>query len=226
MRELGSERRRLTVRLWYTVPDMDWKIELVAIPVTDVDRAEAFYADQVGFNADHDTRSTRASVRAAHPAPLGVLHRAGRRDHPDAAGLAKGRECVVADVEAAGKSSSRTAWRRARSTFSRGARSSPSATPMAIPGRYSNCRHGYDREQSRPGLRPGPPGYAWKGRRGLVARTVPAARSRPRESTAHLPENRPLRQHSPHPPASQTQSPHRASTTTQHHPEPKPAGEP
>jgi predicted enzyme related to lactoylglutathione lyase len=33
---------------------MDWKIELVAIPVTDVDRAKAFYVDQVGFNADHD----------------------------------------------------------------------------------------------------------------------------------------------------------------------------
>jgi catechol 2,3-dioxygenase-like lactoylglutathione lyase family enzyme len=35
---------------------MDWKIELVAIPVSDVDRAKAFYVDQVGFNADHDQR--------------------------------------------------------------------------------------------------------------------------------------------------------------------------
>jgi catechol 2,3-dioxygenase-like lactoylglutathione lyase family enzyme len=33
---------------------MDWKIELVAIPVTDVDRAKAFYVEQVGFHADHD----------------------------------------------------------------------------------------------------------------------------------------------------------------------------
>ena len=33
---------------------MDWKIELVAIPVTDVDRAKSFYVEQVGFNADHD----------------------------------------------------------------------------------------------------------------------------------------------------------------------------
>jgi predicted enzyme related to lactoylglutathione lyase len=33
---------------------MDWKLELVAIPVSDVDRAKAFYTDQVGFNADHD----------------------------------------------------------------------------------------------------------------------------------------------------------------------------
>ena len=34
--------------------DMEWKIELVAIPVTDVDRAKAFYVDKVGFDADHD----------------------------------------------------------------------------------------------------------------------------------------------------------------------------
>jgi catechol 2,3-dioxygenase-like lactoylglutathione lyase family enzyme len=33
---------------------MDMKIELVALPVTDVDRAKGFYVDQVGFNADHD----------------------------------------------------------------------------------------------------------------------------------------------------------------------------
>src|SRR5580698_4620751 len=33
---------------------MDFKLELVAIPVTDVDRAKAFYTDQVGFIAEHD----------------------------------------------------------------------------------------------------------------------------------------------------------------------------
>ncbi len=33
---------------------MDMKLELVAVPVTDVDRAKAFYTDQVGFHADHD----------------------------------------------------------------------------------------------------------------------------------------------------------------------------
>ncbi len=33
---------------------MDMKLELVAIPVSDVDRAKAFYTDKVGFNADHD----------------------------------------------------------------------------------------------------------------------------------------------------------------------------
>jgi catechol 2,3-dioxygenase-like lactoylglutathione lyase family enzyme len=33
---------------------MNWKLELVAIPVSDVDRAKAFYAEKVGFNVDHD----------------------------------------------------------------------------------------------------------------------------------------------------------------------------
>ena len=35
---------------------MDWKLELIAVPVSDVDRAKAFYTEQVGFNADHDHR--------------------------------------------------------------------------------------------------------------------------------------------------------------------------
>ena len=33
---------------------MDWKLELVAVPVSDVDRAQQFYVEQVGFHADHD----------------------------------------------------------------------------------------------------------------------------------------------------------------------------
>jgi catechol 2,3-dioxygenase-like lactoylglutathione lyase family enzyme len=35
---------------------MDWKLELVAIPISDVDRAKAFYTEKAGFNADHDHR--------------------------------------------------------------------------------------------------------------------------------------------------------------------------
>src|SRR5690349_16299379 len=35
---------------------MDYKLELLPVPVSDVDRAKAFYVDQVGFNADHDHR--------------------------------------------------------------------------------------------------------------------------------------------------------------------------
>jgi catechol 2,3-dioxygenase-like lactoylglutathione lyase family enzyme len=35
---------------------MDWKLELITVPVSDVDRAKAFYVEKVGFNADHDQR--------------------------------------------------------------------------------------------------------------------------------------------------------------------------
>ena len=35
---------------------MEWKLEVVAVPVTDVDRAKAFYVEQAGFNADHDVQ--------------------------------------------------------------------------------------------------------------------------------------------------------------------------
>jgi catechol 2,3-dioxygenase-like lactoylglutathione lyase family enzyme len=35
---------------------MDWTFEVVVVPVADVDRAKAFYADQLGFNVDHDSR--------------------------------------------------------------------------------------------------------------------------------------------------------------------------
>jgi catechol 2,3-dioxygenase-like lactoylglutathione lyase family enzyme len=35
---------------------MDWKLEIVVVPVTDVDRARRFYSEQVGFAVDHDTK--------------------------------------------------------------------------------------------------------------------------------------------------------------------------
>jgi predicted enzyme related to lactoylglutathione lyase len=41
-----------------SLPCMDWKIELIPVPVTDVDRAKSFYVDKVGYNADHDHRVT------------------------------------------------------------------------------------------------------------------------------------------------------------------------
>lgn len=49
---------------------LDWKIEVVPIPVTDVDRAKAFYVDQVGFNADHD-RQVDENLRFVQLTPPG-----------------------------------------------------------------------------------------------------------------------------------------------------------
>jgi len=41
---------------------MDWKIELIMVPVTDVDRAKAFYVDRVGFTPTTTTSSARRSA--------------------------------------------------------------------------------------------------------------------------------------------------------------------
>ncbi|MHA7277552.1 glyoxalase superfamily protein [Arthrobacter sp. Hz1] len=49
---------------------MDWKIEVVPIPVTDVDRAKAFYVGQIGFTADHDIQADE-KVRFVQLTPPG-----------------------------------------------------------------------------------------------------------------------------------------------------------
>jgi catechol 2,3-dioxygenase-like lactoylglutathione lyase family enzyme len=81
---------------------MDWKIELVAIPVTDVDRAKAFYVDQVGFNADHDYQVSE-SLRFVQLTPPGsacsIVMGTGTTEMPP--GSQKGVQVVVADVAAA-----------------------------------------------------------------------------------------------------------------------------
>ena len=49
---------------------MDFKLELVAVPVTDVDRAKRFYTEQAGFNADHD-HSVNENLRFVQLTPPG-----------------------------------------------------------------------------------------------------------------------------------------------------------
>lgn len=53
-----------------TVTGMQMKLEVVPLPVTDVDRAKAFYVDQVGFVADHDHRVS-AEIRFVQLTPPG-----------------------------------------------------------------------------------------------------------------------------------------------------------
>jgi predicted enzyme related to lactoylglutathione lyase len=81
---------------------MDWKIELVAIPVTDVDRAKAFYVDQVGFNADHD-HQVNEGLRFVQLTPPGsacsIVMGEGITQMPP--GSQRGIQMVVADVAAA-----------------------------------------------------------------------------------------------------------------------------
>ncbi len=77
------------------------KIELVAIPVTDVDRAKAFYVDQVGFNDDHDYQ-VNEDLRFVQLTPPGsacsVVLGTGITDMPP--GSQRGVQMVVADVAA------------------------------------------------------------------------------------------------------------------------------
>ncbi|OZM72304.1 glyoxalase [Amycolatopsis antarctica] len=81
---------------------MDWKIELVAIPVTDVDRAKAFYVDQVGFVADHD-HQVHDTLRFVQLTPPGsacsIVLGTGITEMPP--GAQQGLQMVVSDVAAA-----------------------------------------------------------------------------------------------------------------------------
>ena len=81
---------------------MDWKIELVAIPVTDVDRAKDFYTEQAGFNADHDI-VVSDEIRFVQLTPPGsacsITLGKGVTDAPP--GSVQGMQMVVADIEAA-----------------------------------------------------------------------------------------------------------------------------
>ncbi len=77
------------------------KLELVAIPVTDVDRAKAFYVDQVGFHADHDQKVSD-ELRFVQLTPPGSACSVvmGTGTTQMAPGSQKGVQLVVEDVEA------------------------------------------------------------------------------------------------------------------------------
>jgi catechol 2,3-dioxygenase-like lactoylglutathione lyase family enzyme len=81
---------------------MDWKLELVPVPVTDVDRAKSFYVDQVGFNADHD-HEVNDALRFVQLTPPGsacsVVLGTGITDMTP--GSQRGLQVVVDDVESA-----------------------------------------------------------------------------------------------------------------------------
>jgi predicted enzyme related to lactoylglutathione lyase len=81
---------------------MDWKLELVIIPVSDIDRAKAFYTDKAGFNADHD-HTVSDEIRFVQLTPPGsACSIAIGRGVTDAApGSVAGLQMVVPDIEAA-----------------------------------------------------------------------------------------------------------------------------
>jgi catechol 2,3-dioxygenase-like lactoylglutathione lyase family enzyme len=81
---------------------MDWKLELVAIPVSDVDRAKAFYTEKAGFIADHDHR-VGDGVRFVQLTPPGsacsIALGSGIVDSQP--GSVRGMQLVVSDIVAA-----------------------------------------------------------------------------------------------------------------------------
>src|SRR6476620_9337285 len=83
---------------------MDWKLEVVVVPVTDVDRSKSFYVEQVGFRLDVDTQPTE-TMRVVQMTPPGstcsvtigpVLMPPGTSAEPGAS-----LQLVVEDIEAA-----------------------------------------------------------------------------------------------------------------------------
>jgi predicted enzyme related to lactoylglutathione lyase len=81
---------------------MDYRLELVAVPVSDVDRAKAFYVDQAGFNADHD-HTVSEDVRFVQLTPPGsACSIAIGKGVTDAEpGSVKGLQLVVDDADGA-----------------------------------------------------------------------------------------------------------------------------
>ncbi len=82
---------------------MDWTLEVVILPVTDIDRSIAFYRDQVGFHLDHDTTTEQMHVVQLTPTGSGCSIVFGdlpaqREMTP---GSIRGLQLVVSDIEAA-----------------------------------------------------------------------------------------------------------------------------
>jgi predicted enzyme related to lactoylglutathione lyase len=81
---------------------MDWKLELVAVPVSDVDRAKSFYTEKVGFNADQD-HTVSDDLRFVQLTPPGsacsiALGKGLVEAEP---GSVQGMQLVVSDINAA-----------------------------------------------------------------------------------------------------------------------------
>jgi predicted enzyme related to lactoylglutathione lyase len=81
---------------------MNWKLELVAVPVSDVDRAKAFYSQQVGFNPDHD-HTVSDGLRFVQLTPPGSACSIaiGSGITSAAPGSVQGLQLVVPDINAA-----------------------------------------------------------------------------------------------------------------------------
>jgi predicted enzyme related to lactoylglutathione lyase len=83
---------------------MDWRLELLQVPVSDVDRAKDFYTERVGFHADHDHRVSD-EIRFVQLTPPGSACSIaiGTGMSNMAPGSVQGLQLVVSDIHAARK---------------------------------------------------------------------------------------------------------------------------
>ena len=85
-----------------SVITMDWKLEVIPVPVADVDRAKAFYADQLGFAVDLDVELApgRRLIQLTPPGSGCSIH-LGNGNAEASPGPIRGLQLVVADIESA-----------------------------------------------------------------------------------------------------------------------------
>src|SRR4051795_11845837 len=81
---------------------MDWKLELISVPVSDVDRAKEFYVEKAGFNADHD-HTVSEDIRFVQLTPPGSACSItiGKGVTDAEPGSVRGMQLVVEDADAA-----------------------------------------------------------------------------------------------------------------------------
>ena len=79
---------------------MDWKLELVVVPVSDVDRAKAFYMDQAGFGL-HVDHSAGEDFRVVQLTPPGSACGIAIMKNEESAGTVQGLHLVVSDIDRA-----------------------------------------------------------------------------------------------------------------------------
>src|SRR5579862_5774025 len=79
---------------------VDWKLELIVVPVTDVDRAKAFYIENAGFNLDVDHRAGE-DFRVVQLTPPGSACSIALMRNEEASGSLPGIQVIVSDIDAA-----------------------------------------------------------------------------------------------------------------------------
>ena len=108
---------------------MDWKLELVVVPVSDVERAKRFYSEQVGFAVDHDTKiSDDMHVVQLTPPGSACSIAVGKGLAEMPPGTVKGCSWWCPTSRPPGPSCSSEGWRSARSSTTR---PGPSTVPAA-----------------------------------------------------------------------------------------------